>query len=57
MVYNIFRQTVADLLKIVLSKADQEADIVVVEGEIQADAREARRRVDHSQSSNVCNVM
>ncbi|PAV69332.1 hypothetical protein WR25_27305 [Diploscapter pachys] len=53
----LFRQTVADLLKIVLSKADQEADIVVVEGEIQSDAREARRRVDHSQNSNVCNVM
>uniref|UniRef100_A0A1I7XDL3 Ras family protein n=1 Tax=Heterorhabditis bacteriophora TaxID=37862 RepID=A0A1I7XDL3_HETBA len=52
-----FRQVAADVLKIVLTRVDQEADIVIVQGEVAHDVREPRKRtVDQSRSTAVCSI-
>ncbi|CAI4227443.1 unnamed protein product [Auanema sp. JU1783] len=52
-----FRQAAARVLKIVLSKSDQESDIVIVQGEVAAESGMPRKsRMTATQSSGICSV-
>ncbi|XGW32062.1 hypothetical protein V3C99_010330 [Haemonchus contortus] len=53
----MFRQVAADVLRIVLTRVEQEADIAIVQGEVTHDVREPRRRhIDQSRSTAVCSI-
>ncbi|VDM63304.1 unnamed protein product, partial [Angiostrongylus costaricensis] len=53
----MFRQVAADVLRIVLTRVEQEADIAIVQGAVAHDARDPRRRhVDQSRSTAVCST-
>ncbi|VDP11447.1 unnamed protein product [Heligmosomoides polygyrus] len=50
-------QVAADVLRIVLTRVEQEADIAIVQGEVTHDVKEPRRRhIDQSRSTAVCSI-
>ncbi|WKY05131.1 hypothetical protein Q1695_005837 [Nippostrongylus brasiliensis] len=53
----MFRQVAADVLRIVLTRVEQEADIAIVQGEVTHDVKEPRRRhIDQSRNTAVCSI-
>ncbi|CAJ0601059.1 unnamed protein product [Cylicocyclus nassatus] len=53
----MFRQVAADVLRIVLTRVEQEADIAIVQGEVSHEVKEPRRRhIDQSKNTAVCSI-